>query len=217
MYQFSKREKVLLFALALVGVLAGGFLLLLNPALERRLVLQGQLSQEQLIQATMQAELASAPAAEAQRAQAKAAAAEAGKAFYQPMSNTQLSDLAAGLLDVHGLTGLSMTVSGLTVQDLAGIQPPLEEGESYAWNEFLKSAQSGGAAPEGEAPAADAAATAQVLCNTVTITARGPAEGLRGLLTDLSQRMPVRLQSFATGENDQFTLTLNIYMLDAVE
>ena len=38
MYQFSKREKVLLFVLALVAVVAGGFLLLLNPALEQRLV-----------------------------------------------------------------------------------------------------------------------------------------------------------------------------------
>ena len=60
------------------------------------------------------------------------------------------------------------------------------------------------------------AASAQVLCNPVSLTAQGPAEGLRGLLTDLSQRMPVRLQSFSTGQNDQFTLTLSIYMLDPV-
>lgn len=216
MYQFSKREKVLLFVLALVAVAAGGFLLLLNPALEQRLALQGQLAQEQLAQASMQAELASAAAAQVQREEAKAAAAEAGRAFYEPMSNTQISNLAAGLLDVHGLTGLSMNVSGLTVQDLAGIQPPLEEGESYAWSEFLKNAQNGGPADEGEGAPAAEAASAQVLCNTVTITAQGPAEGLRGLLTDLSQRMPVRLQSFATGQNDQFTLTLSIYMLDPV-
>ena len=204
MYQFSKREKVLLFVLALVAVVAGGFLLLLNPALEQRLALQGQLAQEQLAQASMQAELASA------------AAAEAGRVFYEPMSNTQISNLAAGLLDVHGLTGLSMNVSGLTVQDLAGIQPTLEEGESYAWSEFLKNAQNGGPADEGEGAPAAEAASAQVLCNTVSITAQGPAEGLRGLLTDLSQRMPVRLQSFSTGQNDQFTLTLSIYMLDPV-
>ena len=44
----------------------------------------------------------------------------------------------------------------------------------------------------------------------------GFTEGLRGLLTDLSQRMPVRLQSFSTGQTDQFTLTLSSYMLDPV-
>lgn len=217
MYQFSRREKVLLFALALVGVLALGFVLLLNPALEERLILQEQLAQEQLTQAAMQAELASAPAAAAQRDEAREAAAAAGKAFYEPMSSTEISDLVARFLDVHGLTGLSMNVSGLTVQDLAGIQPTLQEGESYAWNEFLKSAQSGEGVSEGEGgEPAGATATAQVLCSTVSITAQGPAEGLRSLLTDLSQRMPVRLQSYATGQNDQFTLELSIYMLDPV-
>lgn len=220
MYQFSKREKILLFVLWIVVILVLGFMFLISPALEDKLVLQEQLSQEQLTQLTMQTDIAGAAAAAQQKEQARAEAAAIGSTFYEPMSNTQLSNLAAGFFDVHGLTGVSMSVSGMTVEDLAGIQPTLASGDSYAWNEFLQSAQSGAAADEGDdtqTGAQAAPATAQVLCNTVTITGQGDPAGLRSLLTDLGQRMPVRVQSFKTGEDGRFDLVISFYMLDPVE
>lgn len=217
MYQLTKREKVLLFALSIVVLVVAGFSLLINPLLNARLNLQRQLGDEQVSQAGMMADLADAAGAAQQRETAKQEAQTIGQTFYAPMNNTQLSNLVASFLDLHGLTGVSMSLSGITVQDLAGVQPTLEAASSYAWNDLIQ----GNTTVEEPADAVpqegqDAAQTAQVLCNTITISGTGEEAGLRSLLTDLAGRTPIRVQSFSVDSTGQFTLELSVYMLDVI-
>lgn len=221
MYQLTKREKVLLFALSIVVLVVMGFTLLVNPLLNSRLSLQRQLGDEQVSQAAMMADLADAAGAAEQREAAKQAAQAVGELFYAPMNNTQLSNLAASFLDLHGLTGVSMNLSGITVQDLAGVQPTQTTTSSYAWNDLIQGNASGEEAPaaapaEGVEGAENQAQTAQVLCNTITISGTGEEAGLRSLLTDLSGRTPIRVQSFSVDDAGQFTLELSVYMLDVI-
>ena len=136
--------------------------------------------------------------------------------FYEPMNNTQISNLAAGLLDVHGLTGLSMNVSGLTVQDLAGIQPTPGRGREPCLERVPEKRPERRPHRRGRGALRPPRPPVPRCCAIRSPSPHRARRDLRGLLTDLSQRMPVRLQSFTTGQNDQFTLTLSIYMLDPV-
>lgn len=219
MYQLTKREKWMLFVLALVLLVVGGYLLLLAPAMDARLALQQQLQEEQMKQVEMLADIADADNAAQQRIDAKAQAQMAAAAFYEPLSNDQLTEVCRGFMDSHDLAAASMQFSGVQVSTITPLTRTQTTAPTYAYEQHLNAAEGvdGGEAGD-EAAAAPAEAGAEVLCNTATIAGVGNEADVRALLADLAGRMPIEVQSFTLtpGANAPFTITMNFYMLKQV-
>lgn len=218
MTQLTKREKVLLFVLALVAVVVGGFLLLIRPALDGRIALQEELSSQQMEQATMMADIAGAPAAAQAREDARLDARHAAELFYEPMDNAQLTELCKSFLDARGIVASSMNLTGTQVGTVTWGTAQQAAGNTYAYQEYLNAAEGNTAGDTGEEGAlAGGITSADVLVNTVTIQGPAGEAEFRALLTDLSGRTPIRVQSFTyTPDQGTFSLVIDFYMLQQV-
>lgn len=218
MTQLSKREKLLLFLLAVVAVVIGGLALLVRPALDRRMQLQETLSSEQMTQATMQADIAGAPAAAQAREDARLDARHAAEIFYEPMSNAQLTELCKSFLDARGIVSSSMSLTGTHVGTVSWGGKEQAAADTYAFQEHLTAAEGGaGEAGETEDAAPGVITSADVLVNTVTIQGPAAQAEFRALLTDLSGRTPIRVQSFSYApDQGTFNLVIDFYMLKQV-
>lgn len=217
MTQLSKREKLLLFLLAVVAVVIGGFALLVRPALDRRTQLQETLSSEQMTQATMMADIAGAPAAAQAREDARLDARHAAEIFYEPMSNAQLTELCKSFLDARGIVSSSMSLTGTHVGTVSWGGEEQAAADTYAFQEHLAAAEGDDGAPEDASLSAGAITSADVLVNTVTIQGPAAQAEFRALLTDLSGRTPIRVQSFSYApDQGTFNLVIDFYMLKQV-
>lgn len=217
MTQLSKREKLLLFLLAVVAVVIGGFALLVRPALDRRTQLQETLSSEQMTQATMMADIAGAPAAAQAREDARLDARHAAEIFYEPMSNAQLTELCKSFLDARGIVSSSMSLTGTHVGTVSWGGEEQAAADTYAFQEHLAAAEGDGGAPEDASLSAGVITSADVLVNTVTIQGPAAQAEFRALLTDLSGRTPIRVQSFSYApDQGTFNLVIDFYMLKQV-
>lgn len=214
MYKLSTREKVLLYILLLVAILVGGLLLLVQPMMSENLALQDQLSAAYLRQFAMQEAILDAENAVTQRDAAYSEAAAMGRLFYKPMSNTETMALLYGILDNYEITGVNMSLSEVTVKDLSGLTTTAASLDEYAWYQLMFDEIQPAAADEN--PLAARQPTAQVLSNTVSLTGQGTTEDLHRLLSDLAGRPCIRVESFAFAVDNNFSLTVSVFMLDQV-
>ena len=110
-YQFSRREKILLYVLAVLILTVGGFGLFLRPALDRRLSLAVMRDEEILRKQDMEKLFAQKEFLENQEAEMKEKVMMLASSFYRDMDTEELGNLVISMLDDEGLMACNMEVS----------------------------------------------------------------------------------------------------------
>ncbi|MEY8395817.1 hypothetical protein AALB64_13575 [Lachnospiraceae bacterium 45-P1] len=110
-YQFSRREKILLYILAVLILTVGGFGLLLRPAMDRRLSLAVMWEEEILRKQDMEELFARKEFLENQEAEMKEKVMMLASSFYRDMDTEELGNLVISMLDDEGLMACNMEVS----------------------------------------------------------------------------------------------------------
>lgn len=117
MRQLSKREKILLYLLAVFAVTAGMIMLVIVPAKERADALDEQILTSQMQVDSMQALIRSSTQMEEEIAQFEADIT-LEQAYYLPaMTSDDLDKFITGLLQEHGLVAQSLAISSDGSQD----------------------------------------------------------------------------------------------------
>ena len=111
MKPLTKLEKVLLFLLAAIAIIAGMVVLVIQPATNRSDALDASIMERETTVGTITAELSSAAGVAESIGEVDAEIARE-RAYYLPvMTNNELDEYVTGLLQSHGLTPLSLTIS----------------------------------------------------------------------------------------------------------
>ena len=218
-YKLTQREKMLLFGLAIFSFLSVGYMYLISPALNKRLTLQDALLTEQDKKFSMEQSIQQLPQLKEQQEQARQRAIEAGKLFYQPLNTNQATELVTALTDLHGLVATDMSISGLSVKDLSSGELSEITTYGYTWGNQIQAAQQaeGNTSDDQTTPNTTGGDTAQVLSCLVSMTCTGEEAALQDFFTDLADRVPVRLMTFDSSQMGNWSITLELYMLDAIQ
>lgn len=140
MYRLSKREKILIFIMLFLLVIVGMAGALLMPALNRRLEYQEAIAAGQMEKAVMEAAFQRRGELENQVADRREKVKEAAAVFYGPMSTEETGRTLVTMMDLHGLTARSMTVTAPAPKNLA---LTVEEDAVYTYS-YLQSLKKAG-------------------------------------------------------------------------
>lgn len=110
-YRFSRREKILLYILAVLILTVGGVGLLLRPALDRRIFLAVMQEEEILRKQDMEELFAQKEFLENQEAKMKEKVMMLASSFYRDMDTEELGNLVISMLDDEELMACNMEVS----------------------------------------------------------------------------------------------------------
>ncbi len=111
MKPLTKREKILLYALAIVAMIAGMVVLVIQPAMQQSETLDADIIEKQMSVDTVRAAIRTQQSLQDEIAGNEAGIAEESKYFFPFMTNNELDEYITGLLQTHGLTALSLAIS----------------------------------------------------------------------------------------------------------
>lgn len=123
-YQFTRREKTLLYVLLCCVIVVAGLMLLIFPALTQLNDVEMQLQDKRFSQEQMSQEIAQAEAYHTALQSGRESLASSALSFYAPMTADQADQLVTGMLLKHGLTPVSLSISA--AED-AAVYPYLTE------------------------------------------------------------------------------------------
>lgn len=110
MKPLTKREKVLLYILAVAAIVAGMYMLLIRPAMERADELDAAILERQMELDDIKSALMTQRALRDEVDENLAGIAEERKGFLPVMTNNELDEYITGLLQTHGLIAISLSI-----------------------------------------------------------------------------------------------------------
>ena len=117
MRPLSKREKILLYALAVVAIVAGMVTLVIQPAMARTDTLDAAILEKQMSVDSIRSSLLTTQALKDEIAESEAGVTREGTYFLPVMTNNELDKYVTGLLQTHGLTALSLAIASAESAD----------------------------------------------------------------------------------------------------
>ncbi len=164
MGKLSKREKFLLYLLAVVVIVAGMVWLVINPLTKKSDQLDADISSALLTQSEMQALIGSRAAIEADIASYNTRITEMQDSFLPVMTSDDLDRYITGLLQSNGLTAASLSITTGEEQDAPGIA------------QYYVKVTAGGQLSQFVALADQTAATAGIRISDLAVRAAGERE-----------------------------------------
>lgn len=119
MNKLSKREKGMLYLLAIVAIIAAAVLLVIQPQMDRGDQLDADIASRQTELTDMQNVVLQAQGLEDKIAETQKAIEEAEEAFLPKMSNDDLDKYITGLIQSKGLTAAELTMTESEEQSLS--------------------------------------------------------------------------------------------------
>ncbi len=225
MSNLSKREKMLLYLLALVIILAGGIKFVVLPLSEQYLTLKDQLFEEQLVAGEYGSAISTQQTLADSIAQAEQDYLAYQEKLYPAMTNGQLDHLLTQYVLQFHLDPVSAEYDSSYPQDVLPFGITQEEAEKAAMEQAAASSDQ---TAEGDAGAAStfAAAYPQLVTNYGILVVSGTMANMIALANDVASNPAMRLiaidaqadkKQLAATINEtvyEFTLTFVIYMKD---
>ena len=141
MNKLSKREKILLYILAIVVLLAGGWYVFIFPVFTQYEDAQQKIAEEKLIEQQMRICIQNADVIGKKIDAVNSSIDSISSVYYAPMTDNELDALVTGLLLRHNLTPQSLSMNFSEQNDLApvgGIDAKTES-ETRVQSEIVKS------------------------------------------------------------------------------
>lgn len=177
MGKLSKREKILLYLLAVVAVVAGMVGLVINPLTEKSDRLDTDINSAIMTQSEMQALILSRSGIEEDIASYNARINEMESSFLKVMTNDDLDRYITGLLQSNGLIAASLAITADETGNVPGI------------TQYLVKVTAGGQLSQFVALADQVAATAGIRISDLAVRSVGERELLAdGTLAEITAK-----------------------------
>lgn len=139
-YQFSRREKILIYILAVLILIVSVFGLLLRPALDRRLSLTVMREEEILRKQDMEELFVRKELLENQEEEMKEKVMKLSSSFYRDMDTEELGNLVISMLDDEELMACNMEISKIPYEESdVGVIVGIAAGEAVGSRKSIES------------------------------------------------------------------------------
>lgn len=197
--KLSKREKVLLYILLLVVIIAGSIYLLLVPAMEKVTLAEEQVTSARIVMDEMKVTVMRADSVTEEIAD-HAAELLGYKDYFLPyLFNEEVDKRITSMLNRRGLTPVRMEIDAVTEAkvDPYGTKPSEESAkteENTAENSGITTVYTGG----------------------ITVDVKGTEAGFQAFLEDISRFPAIRVAEYSfdrANKPGKYTLTMEYFML----
>ncbi|MEG1432250.1 hypothetical protein [Eubacterium sp.] len=212
-YEFTKREKTLLYILGMFLMVMGIFFLVLMPGLNRYQDLSAQKDERRQTKEKMTLSISTLAANQTALDNTRVALSTKKESFAQQMNNAQLDSFVTSFVVNNGLTPQSLSIDSLSASPLATYSPG-STGENTTTSGDIESGSTT-TSTTGDSTTTSVAQTSAtgVVIGTVTVSFKGGADGLMSLLSNANARTDIQVMaSDYTVAQQTGSVTLNVYM-----
>ncbi len=132
MQKLSKREKLMLYVLALIAIITGGLYFLILPTIDNYIAYSDEVAEVETLVSEMELQITTIPTLEAEVARYQEEKAKQKGTLYAPMSLDQLDALITGMLQSAAFTISSLEMSEMTMESVAPFGANAEEATDGA-------------------------------------------------------------------------------------
>lgn len=215
-YEFTKREKTLLYILGMFLMVMAIFFLVLMPGLNRYQDLSAQKDERQQTKEKMALSISTLAANQTALDNTRVALSTKKESFAQQMNNAQLDSFVTSFVVNNGLTPQSLSIDSLSASPLTPYSPG-GTGESNtnssSSGDISSSSTTTSTTGDSSTTSVATSSASGVVIGTVTVGFKGGADGLMSLMSNANARTDIQVMaSDYTVAQQTGSVTLNVYM-----